>query len=448
MSAARPTAIDSIEAFEILDSRGNPTLEVELRLVGGVRGTACVPSGASTGVHEACELRDGGERYGGKGVLQAVANARGPLADVVRGLDAADSGAVDAAMRELDGTDTLSRLGANAVLGISLAAAHAAANARGEPLWRFFADAFGGTPRLPVPMFNVLNGGAHADNGLDVQEIMIAPAGVATYSDAFRAGSEIYHRLKALLSGRGLSTAVGDEGGFAPRVESNEAAIELVTEAIRLAGYEPGREIFLALDVAASEFHGPEGYRFEGRHVSPSDLLDLYESWLTRYPIYSIEDGLSEDDWPGWAEMTTRMGDKVQLVGDDLFVTNVQRVQRGIDESIANAVLLKPNQIGTLSDTFACVRTSYGGGFTTVMSHRSGETRDSTIADLAVAVGTGQIKTGAPCRSERTAKYNRLLRIEAALHSESGEAPPFGLPAGLRSLDVLAGLVGKDGARA
>jgi len=439
MTSVESTAIQQVRALEILDSRGNPTLEVEVALADGTRGIACVPSGASTGIHEASELRDGGSRFGGKGVLKALANAEGPLADAVRGLDAADSEQVDATMRTLDGTETLSRLGANAILGISLAAARAAAASRGQPLWAFLAGTCGGEVCMPVPMFNVLNGGAHADNGLDIQEIMIAPAGVATYSDALRAGSEIYQALKSSLAGRGLSTAVGDEGGFAPVVASNEAAIDLVSDAIAQAGYEPGREVLLALDVAASEFHGVKGYTFEGQSVSASHLLDLYESWAERYPIYSIEDGLSEDDWAGWAEMTARMGDQVQLVGDDLFVTNVSRVQRGIEEQSANSVLIKPNQIGTLSDTCACVRTAFARGFTTVMSHRSGETRDSTIADLAVALGTGQIKTGAPCRGERTAKYNRLLRIESDLQRATGEAPRYGLPASLAGMRHVSG---------
>jgi enolase len=431
MTEAQSTAIERVEAFEILDSRGNPTLEVDVLLADGTRGTAGVPSGASTGIHEASELRDGGPRFGGKGVLRAVANAEGELAAAVRGLDAADPASVDAALRAADGTQTLSRLGANAVLGVSLAAAHAAAASRRQPLWAFFAEVFDGTLRMPVPMLNVLNGGAHADNGLDIQEIMLAPAGLPTFGAALRAGAEIYQALKKLLSDRSLSTSVGDEGGFAPVVGSNEAAIELVSEAIALAGYEPGREVLLALDVAASEFHGDSGYTFEGERVTASHLVDLYESWVERYPIYSIEDGLSEDDWGGWSDMTSRMGSAVQLVGDDLFVTNVSRVQRGITEKSGNAVLIKPNQIGTLSDTVACVQTAYAGGFTAVMSHRSGETRDSTIADLAVALGTGQIKTGAPCRSERTAKYNRLLRIEAALVAEQGGPPAYGLPANI-----------------
>ncbi len=428
------TAIAGVKAWEILDSRGNPTLEVEVTLEGGTVAAACVPSGASTGVHEALELRDKDERFGGKGVRQAVANATGPLAAAVKGLDASDLAAVDGAMRKADGTDMLSSLGANAVLGISLAAARAAAQALGEPLWVLFARTFGSDAlRMPVPMFNVLNGGAHADNGLDVQEIMIAPMGFDRFADALRAGAEIYQALKADLGKRGLSTAIGDEGGFAPRVESNEHAIEIVAGAIQAAGYEPGAQVRLALDVAASEFHGPEGYRFEGKQVAAKDLLDLYTSWIETYPIYSIEDGLDEDDWSGWAEMTAAIGERVQLVGDDIFVTNVTRLRRGIDEKVGNSVLVKPNQIGTLSDTFECVRTAYAGGFTAVMSHRSGETRDTTIADLAVAMATGQIKTGAPARSERTAKYNRLLRIESALE-EAGTPATFGLPAGVHGV--------------
>jgi len=428
------TAIAGVKAWEILDSRGNPTLEVEVSLAGGAVGTACVPSGASTGAHEVLELRDGDARFGGKGVRQAVANARGALASAVRGMDAADAAGIDAALRAADGTDMLGRLGANAVLGISLASARAAAAALAEPLWVFFLRAFGGEGlRLPVPMMNVLNGGAHADNGLDVQEIMIAPTGFERFSEALRAGAEIYQALKSDLGRRGLATAVGDEGGFAPRVASNEQAIEIVAGAIESAGYEPGVQVRLALDVAASEFHGDTGYRFEGSRVTSKELLHLYASWVDRYPIYSIEDGLSEDDWSGWAAMTAALGDRVQLVGDDIFVTNVSRLRRGIEEGVGNAVLVKPNQIGTLSDTFECVRTAYQGDFTAVMSHRSGETRDTTIADLAVAMATGQIKTGAPCRAERTAKYNRLLRIEAALE-EAGQGAPFGLPAGVHGV--------------
>ena len=438
MTDSSSTRIASVDAWEILDSRGNPTVEVEVTLAGGAMGTACVPSGASTGAHEALELRDGGPRFGGKGVLTAVAHAKGLLAAAVHDMDASDVHAVDARLRETDGTDMLSRLGANAVLGVSLACARAAAEGLRRPLWQFLAETFGGHDlRLPVPMLNVLNGGAHADNGLDVQEIMLAPCGFDRFSEALRAGAEIYQALKVLLTERGLSTSVGDEGGFAPRVKSNEAAIELVATAIERAGYEPGRQVRLALDVAASEFHGPAGYAFEGKRTGASDLLHLYESWIARYPIYSIEDGLSEDDWSGWSEMTTTLGERVQLVGDDLFVTNQTRVERGIREGVANAVLVKPNQVGTLSDTLACVRAAYDGGFTAVMSHRSGETRDTTIADLAVALGTGQIKTGAPCRGERTAKYNRLLRIEAALTRADGTPPAFGLPAGVRGVATV-----------
>ena len=437
MTDSSSTCIAAVDAWEILDSRGNPTIEVEVTLEGGAIGSACVPSGASTGAHEALELRDKDARFGGRGVRTAVANVKGALADAVRGMDAAEVRAVDARLRETDGSETLARLGANAVVGVSLASAHAAARGRGEPLWGFIAGVFGGEVRLPVPMLNVLNGGAHADNGLDVQEIMLAPAGFERYSEALRAGAEIYHALKSLLSDRGLSTAVGDEGGFAPRVDSNEAAIELVAAAIERAGYEPGRQVHLALDVAASEFHGPSGYAFEGKRTSASDLVHLYERWVERYPIYSIEDGLSEDDWSGWSEMTSALGDRIQLVGDDIFVTNKARVERGMREGVSNSVLVKPNQVGTLIDTLDCVRAAYDGGFTAVISHRSGETRDTTIADLAVALGTGQIKTGAPCRGERTSKYNRLLRIESALLASGARPPAFGLPAGVRGVAAV-----------
>ncbi len=421
------TKIERVRGREVLDSRGNPTVEVEIGLAGGATGRAIVPSGASTGEHEALELRDGDRRFGGKGVRTAVANVETRLAQAVAGLDAADLAGVDRALREADGTDNLGNLGANAVLGISLATAHAAAAAQARPLYRFLAEAFGNDDlRLPVPMLNVLNGGAHADNGLDVQEIMLAPTGFETFADALRAGAEIYQVLKSSLASQDLSTAVGDEGGFAPRVRDNAHAVELVSDSIRAAGYEPGVQVKLALDVAASEFCEDGAYGFDGRQVSAEDLTTLYASWAERHPIYSIEDGLDENDWAGWAVMTERLGARLQLVGDDLFVTDTKRVRRGITEGVANSVLIKPNQIGTLSDTFACVRAAYEGGFTAVMSHRSGETEDTTIADLAVALGTGQIKTGAPCRSERTAKYNRLLRIETMLQ-EQGAPAPFGL---------------------
>jgi enolase len=360
-------------------------------------------------------------------VLRAVENARGPLCAAVRGVDAADSAGVDAALRAADGTEALSRLGANAVLGVSLAAARAAATARGLPLYAFLAETFGNAAlRLPVPMLNVLNGGAHADNGLDVQEVMIAPAGLSSFGEAIRAGAEIYHALKKTLSERGLSTALGDEGGFAPRVESNEAAIDLVAGAVERAGYRLGQDVLLALDVAATELFAGGRYRFEGGLLEVEALLDVYARWTDRYPIYSIEDGLAEDDWAGWEQMTRRFGNRIQLVGDDLFVTHPGRVARGIREHAANAVLVKLNQVGTLTDTYRCVRTAYEGGFAAVISHRSGETEDTTIADLAVALGTGQIKTGAPSRGERTAKYNRLLRIEDELR-RAGRQAPYGL---------------------
>jgi enolase len=415
------TSIASVTAREVLDSRGNPTVEATVALEGGARGRAMVPSGASTGAHEAVELRDGGPRYGGKGVRQAVANAQGPLADAVRGKDARDAEAVDRALRAADGTRNLGRFGANAVLAVSLAAAHAAAKAAQTPLWRFLGERLGAAEwRLPVPLLNVLNGGAHADNGLDVQEFMVAPLGLPTFSEALRAGAETYQSLKALLRERGLSTAVGDEGGFAPRLKANEEAIALVVEAARRAGYEPGKDVAIALDVAATELYGGHGaakgrYRFEGKDVTADDLISVYEGWASRHPIYSVEDGLAEDDWAGWARLTARLGSRLQLVGDDLFVTQADRVERGVSERAGNAVLVKPNQVGTLTDTLRTVSTAFRHGFGAVMSHRSGETEDVTIADLAVATGVGQIKTGAPCRSERVAKYNRLLRIEADL---------------------------------
>jgi enolase len=433
MSATTATVISGVEAYEVLDSRGNPTVEVDVTLRGGASGTAIVPSGASTGMHEAHELRDGGSRYGGRGVRNAVENARGPLAAAVQGLDAGNLVEVDDALKAADGTDNLGRLGANAVLGVSMASARAAAAQLDRPLYRYLADASGSeTLHMPVPMLNVLNGGAHADNGLAVQEIMIVPAGLPSFREALRAGSEIYHHLKKILKGQGLTTAVGDEGGFAPRVGDEYHAIEAVEDAIGKAGYTAGKDVLLALDVAASEFHDQGGYTWLGAVRTASYLIELYERLVRDHPIYSIEDGLDEGDWDGWATLTQKLGEQVQLVGDDIFVTNVARVERGIQQKVGNAVLIKPNQIGTLSDTFACVRTAYDAGFTAVMSHRSGETEDTTIADLAVALGTGQIKAGAPCRGERTAKYNRLVRIEAALEREYGRPPSFGLPESLR----------------
>jgi enolase len=421
------TQIDRLEAREVLDSRGNPTVEVTVHLVGGLFGRAIVPSGASTGVHEVLELRDADARFGGKGVQKAVAHVEGVLGGVAAGRDAADLAGLDEALKAADGTDNLGRLGANAILGISLAAAHAAAAGQKRALYTVLGEAFGGgAPHMPVPMLNVLNGGAHADNALDVQEIMIVPAGFPSFAEALRAGAEIYQALKGSLTRKKLSTAVGDEGGFAPHVTSNAEAVGLVADAIERAGYEAGRQVFLALDVAASELHEDGTYRFDGKQVSSEQLIETYAEWTGRWPIYSIEDGLDEDDWAGWAALTARLGKSVQLVGDDLFVTNPKRLARGIAEKVANSVLIKPNQIGTLSDTFACVRDGYAAGYSSVMSHRSGETEDTTIADLAVALGTGQIKTGAPCRGERTAKYNQLLRIESAL----GAAATFGFRPG------------------
>ena len=417
------TAIESVRAREVLDSRGNPTVEAEVRLAGGAFGRAIVPSGASTGAHEAVELRDGGPRFSGKGVTKAVANATGPLAKAVAGLDATDLSRVDAALRAADGTANLGRLGANAVLGVSLASAHAGAASTGAPLYRFLMGRFQTKEvRLPVPMLNVLNGGVHADNGQDVQEIMVAPVGARTFAEALRCGAETYAALKKLLAARGASTAVGDEGGFAPRLGSNGAGIEAVAEAVGKAGYRLGRDVLLALDAAATEFFAEGAYRFEGRRLSSEDLIGVYEGWCGRWPIYSIEDGLAEDDWEGWALLTRRLGSRVQLVGDDVFVTQKARLERGIAAKVANAILVKPNQVGTLSDTWETVTAAYRAGYGAVMSHRSGETEDVTIADLAVAMGTGQIKTGAPCRSERVAKYNRLLRIE----EEAGAAAVYG----------------------
>jgi len=416
---SHPT-IARVLAREILDSRGNPTVEAEVHVSTGAVGRAMVPSGASTGAHEAVELRDGGKRYGGKGVQKAVANVVGALGKVATGRDALDLAGLDAAMRTADGTENLGRLGANAVLAVSLAAGHAAAAAAGHPLYRFLGERFGAKEwRLPVPMFNVLNGGAHADNGLDVQEIMVAPVGLPTFAEALRAGAEIYQALKGILRAKGASTSVGDEGGFAPRLGSNAAAIEAVATAVGKAGYVLGKDVALALDVAATELYGDGSYRFEGRRVTAADLVSIYEGWCANHPIYSIEDGLAEDDWDGWSILSRRLGAKVQLVGDDLFVTQKARLARGISSKIANAILVKPNQVGTLSDTIDTVAAAYAGGYGAVMSHRSGETEDTTIADLAVALGTGQIKTGAPCRSERVAKYNRLLRIEAELGKDA-----------------------------
>ena len=408
--------IQRVHAREVLDSRGQPTVEVEVTLKNGVVGRATVPSGASTGAHEAAELRDGGKRFLGKGVTRAVKHVDEKIAPRLRGKDARDQAAIDQIMLDLDGSPNKGELGANAILGVSLAVAHAQARAQGLSLYRYLGGAQVKT--LPVPMLNVLNGGAHADNNVDVQEFMIVPHGMKSYKEALRAAAEIFQTLKKVLHDRSLSTSVGDEGGFAPRVSSNAAAIELLLEAIAQAGYKVGTQVALALDVASSEFFEDGQYVFkksDGRARSADDMVRLYEDWLRQYPIISIEDGCAEDDWEGWKMLTRALGKKVQLVGDDVFVTNQVRLKRGIDTGVANSILVKVNQIGSLSETLATMALAKQAGYTTVMSHRSGETEDVTIADLAVATNAGQIKTGAPCRGERTAKYNQLLRIEEEL---------------------------------
>jgi enolase len=400
---------------EVLDSRGNPTVEVEVVLDSGATGRAIVPSGASTGEYEAVELRDGGSRYLGKGVLRAVENVNNLIAQVAIGMDATNQRALDNALIELDGTENKSRLGANAMLGVSLSVAHAAASELELPLYR----AIGGPHAhvLPVPMMNVINGGAHADNNVDLQEFMIMPVGAPSFREAVRWGVETYHTLKKVLADRGLSTAVGDEGGFAPNLSSNEAAVAILVEAIEKAGYAPGKDIAIALDPAMSELYRDGAYHLkgEGKVLSAPEMVEWWTSLVDRYPIVSIEDGMAENDWSGWAQMTAALGSRIQLVGDDLFVTNTRRLQMGIDQSVANSVLIKVNQIGTLSETLDTVELATRHSYTSVMSHRSGETEDSTIADLAVATNCGQIKTGAPARSDRVAKYNQLLRIEETL---------------------------------
>ncbi|HLF09030.1 MAG TPA: phosphopyruvate hydratase [Dehalococcoidia bacterium] len=410
------TAITRLHAREIIDSRGNPTVEVDAELADGSLGRAAVPSGASTGTHEAVELRDGDRRrYGGKGVLRAVDNVKGEISRAIIGRDASDQAGLDQALLALDGTPNKARLGANAILGVSLAAAKAAAASRGEPLYRYLGGE--GASLLPAPLLNVLNGGRHAVGSTDFQEFMLVPLGAPSFAEGLRMGVETYHALKALLSDRGYSTTLGDEGGFAPALATNEAAVELLLEAVRQAGLRAGEDVAIALDVAASELFTEAGYRLarEGRVLSAGQLIDLYADWLRRYPIVSIEDGLAEEDWAGWRVLTERLGSRATLVGDDLFVTNVARLQRGITEGSANAILIKLNQIGTLTETLAAVRMAHQAGWSAVISHRSGETEDTTIADLAVATGAGLIKTGAPARSERVAKYNRLLRIEEEL---------------------------------
>jgi enolase len=409
------STIVEVVGREVFDSRGNPTVEVEVELLSGARGTAIVPSGASTGVHEAVELRDGGGRFGGKGVRTAVDNVNGEIADLVVGLDGNDQRLLDDELVTLDGTDGKSRLGANAVLGVSLAVARAAADEAGLPLYRYVGGA--NAHVLPVPFLNVLNGGAHADSNVDVQEFMLAPVGAASYAEGLRWGVETYHALKARLHDRGLSTAVGDEGGFAPDLPSNEEAIVLLLGAIEGAGYTPGDEIALALDVAASELYKDGRYVLdgEGGDYSAADWIERLATWCDRYPIVSIEDGMAEDDWDGWRALTDRLGGHIQLVGDDVFVTNVDRLAEGFERGVANSILIKVNQIGTLSETLDVVRLAGTRGYTAMMSHRSGETEDTTIADLAVATNCAQIKSGAPARGERTAKYNQLLRIEEEL---------------------------------
>ena len=420
--------IKNIQAFEVMDSRGNPTVMAEVTLESGHVGVACAPSGASTGSREALELRDGdGARYLGKGVLQAVANVNGPIRDLLLGTDAAAQRELDAAMIAADGTDNKGKLGANSILAVSLAAAKAAAMARGIPLYQHIADINGSSSfSMPVPMMNILNGGEHADNNVDIQEFMIQPVAAPSFAEALRAGSEIFHHLKKVLAGRGLSTSVGDEGGFAPDLPSNEAALEVIAEAVGKAGYKLGTDVTLALDCAASEFYRDGMYDLagEGKQFSSEAFTDYLAALAAAHPIISIEDGLDESDWAGWKLLTDKIGDKIQLVGDDLFVTNTRILQEGINKGVANSILIKFNQIGSLSETLDAIAMAKAAGYTAVISHRSGETEDTTIADLAVATAAGQIKTGSLCRSDRVAKYNRLLRIEAEL---GGRAPYRGL---------------------
>jgi enolase len=426
--------IEFISGREVLDSRGNPTVEAEVVLSGGAVGRAIVPSGASTGSREALELRDGDERrYMGKGVLAAVEHVNGPLADAVEGLDARDQLGIDQALIEADGTENKAEMGANAILGVSLAVAHAAADASGLPLYQYLGGC--GARELPVPMMNIVNGGVHADNSVDFQEFMVVPVGFPVFSDALRAGVEVFHTLKRVLKARGLSTAVGDEGGFAPNLPSNRAVLELILEAIDTAGYAPGEQVALALDIAASELFNDGRYDLpgEGRSgLSSDDLIAIYTDLVGEFPIISIEDGLAEGDWDGWKKLTAALGSRIQLVGDDIFVTNPEIITRGIEEGIANSVLIKLNQIGSLSETLDAIQMSHKAGYTAVISHRSGETEDTTIADLAVAANTGLIKTGSACRSERIAKYNRLLRIEEELEDAARYSGLKALARGIR----------------
>ena len=408
--------IESIKAREILDSRGNPTVEVDVELYDGTTGSAAVPSGASTGKHEAVELRDGDKaRYGGKGVLKAVANINGPIASALVGKPASDQREIDNSLIDLDGTDNKGNLGANAILGVSLAVARAAANFIGTPLYRYLGGI--GSSTLPVPMMNILNGGKHADNSTDLQEFMVMPTGADSFKKAMQMGAEVYHALKKVLKDKGLNTNVGDEGGFAPSLGANREAVEVILAAIEMAGYKPGKDCHIALDPASSELYQDGKYVLtrEGKTLSSAEMVDFYAKWVAEYPIISIEDGMAEDDWEGWQLLNEKIGNKVQLVGDDLYVTNVKRLARGIKTKASNSILIKLNQIGTMTETIDAIRMAQQAGWTAVVSHRSGETEDTTIADLAVGLGTGQIKTGAPARSERTAKYNRLLRIEDEL---------------------------------
>jgi enolase len=411
--------IETLHARQILDSRGNPTVEVDVVLRSGAQGRAAVPSGASTGEFEATELRDGGEAWGGKGVSRAVANVNGEIAQAVTGSDVLDQSGLDRALIDLDGTPNKGRLGANAILGVSLASARAAAAEERMPLWRYLGGEAAHV--LPVPMMNVLNGGAHADNSIDFQEFMVVPVGAPTFAEALRTGAEVFHALKTTLGKRKLGTTVGDEGGFAPDLESNEAALQMLVEGVEAAGYRPGEDVAIALDPATSEIFSDGAYdlHHEGRKLSSEEMAAYWTDLVDRYPILSLEDGMDEEDWDGWKALSERIGERVQLVGDDLFVTNTERLKRGIDTGVGNSILIKVNQIGTLSETLAAIDMARAAGYTAVMSHRSGETEDTTIADLAVATGCGQIKTGAPSRSDRVAKYNQLLRIEEALGADA-----------------------------
>ena len=422
------STIKNVYAREILDSRGNPTVEVEVKLDNGSIGRAAVPSGASTGAFEAAELRDGGKRYLGKGVQTAVKNVNEKLAPIVIGLNVEDQRNLDEQMIKLDGTKNKSNLGANAILGVSLAAARAGANSANQSLFKFIGGSDAKT--LPVPMMNILNGGAHADTNVDIQEFMVAPIGAQTFKESLRWGAEIYHSLKSVLKKKGLATSIGDEGGFAPNLASNRAALDLILEAVELAGFKAGSEIALAMDVAATEFFDNGSYKFEGKQLTSDQMITYYSELVSAYPLVSIEDPLDEDDWAGWAKLTAQLGDKVQIVGDDLFVTNPERLLRGIESKTANALLVKVNQIGTLTETIDAVNLAHKNAYRSMMSHRSGETEDTTIADLAVALNCGQIKTGAPARSERVAKYNQLLRIEeelagSAVYAGSSAFPRF-----------------------